>query len=247
MITILLVEDHATFRQALGGVVADEPDMQVVTQAATVDEATEAAETVRPTVAVVDLDLTGKSGVDAIANIRRASPTTGCIVLSALSDDIEFGRAIEAGASAILHKSVDISELLQVIRTVAAGGTILPPGETSRRLQALASSRRREWYAQVLAEQLTPRERQVLQYLAQGADKLQIAEELHISPGYSQDAHPQPVGKIECQLASGSRHRGATTQTGRPTPEIASSPRRQRGRTSGRRISLALPEIMTRW
>lgn len=182
MITILLVEDHATFRQALEGVVADESDMQVVKQAETAEEAAEAAERFRPTVAVVDLDLTASSGVDAIADIRRASRDTACIVLSALRDDVEFGRAIEAGASALLHKSVDISELLQVIRTVAAGGTILPPAETSRRLQALAASRRHEWQARLLAEQLTPRERQVLQYLAQGADKLEIAAELHISP-----------------------------------------------------------------
>ncbi len=182
MITILLVEDHATFRQALEGVVADESDMQVVKQADTAEEAAEAAERFRPTIAVVDLDLTTSSGVDAIVEIRCASPTTACVVLSALTDDVEFGRAIEAGASALLHKSVDISELLHVIRTVAAGGTILPPAETSRRLQALATSRRQQWQARLLDEQLTPRERQVLQFLAQGADKLQIARELHISP-----------------------------------------------------------------
>lgn len=186
MTGVLLVEDHASFRQALETVLLGQERLRVVAQVGRVAEAGEAARRWQPEVAVVDLDLPDGSGIQAITDIREASPETACVVLSALADDAEFGRAIEAGAAAVLHKSVEIRDLLDALHTVADGAVVLPPAETSRRLRALAASREAHWHAQLLRERLTPRETEVLERLARGDGHREMARELFISPETAQ-------------------------------------------------------------
>lgn len=182
MITVLLVEDHASYRQALDAVMRTTDDLRVVAHVERGDEALGQVRAVRPDVAVIDLDLPGASGVDALTEIRKEEPDVYCVVLTALSDDVELGRAIEAGASAVLHKTIEIAELLDAVRAVAGGATILPPEETARRLQALAADRGEQWYARTLADSLSPREHEVLHRLVQGDSNLEIARRLGISP-----------------------------------------------------------------
>lgn len=196
MIRVLIVEDHASFRQALEALMLQQPDLRVVAQAERIAEVGDTAAREHPDVALVDLDLPDGSGIDAIGAIREASPSTACAVLSALTDDIEFGRAIEAGAAAVLHKSIDIPDLLDALRTVAAGGVVLPPAETSRRLRALAAHRDQDWQARVLRERLTPREQEVLERLAQGAGHERIARDLVISPETAQTHIRNLLGKL---------------------------------------------------
>lgn len=193
---MLLVEDHTSYRQALETLMAVEGDLRVVAHAGSVAEAGPAARRTTPDVAVVDLDLAGRSGVQALEDIRAASPGTACVVLSALQDDVEFGRAIEAGAVAALHKSVGVPQLLEVLRAVAGGATILPAEETSRRLRALARHREEHWYATVVAQQLTPREHEVLGHLAQGRGHVEIARALTISPETAQTHIRNLMGKL---------------------------------------------------
>lgn len=195
-VTVLLVEDHASYRQALQVLLAAQGDLEVVAEAESPAQAATAAREVTPDVAVVDIDLESGSGVDAVVEIRKVSPVTACVVLSALKDDIEFGRAIEAGAVAALHKSIAIPELLDVLRAVAGGATILPAEETSRRLRALAAYREQYWYAGALAQRLTPREREVLEHLVQGRTHQQIARELTISPETVQTHIRNLLGKL---------------------------------------------------
>lgn len=199
MITLLLVEDHASYRQLLELFVSVHDDLCVVAQVERADEAGAAAAGNTPDVAIVDLDLPGGSGVAGIEEIRCASPSTACIVLSALTDDYEFGRAIEAGAAAVLHKSVDVEDLLDVVRTVAAGGSHLPPAETSRRLQALAALRNRGWHLRALEQQISLREREVLELLADGADNRRIARELGIKPNTVQTHIRNLMAKLNVQ------------------------------------------------
>lgn len=181
MITVLLVEDHASYREALATVMGIQGDMQVVGEVERAEDAATVAAATQPTVAIVDLDLPDGSGVEAIGEIRRVSRETSCMVVSGLTDEAEFGRAIEAGAAAVLRKWVHIRELLDVLRVVAAGETVLSSGETARFLQALAARRDRGWEARMLGEKLTSREGEVLDALAQGADNARIARELTIS------------------------------------------------------------------
>lgn len=201
MITVLLVEDHASYRQALDIVLRNDPRFHPVGQIANGNEAGEAAGAVMPDVAVIDMDLPGADGIHALRSIRAASPDTACVILSALKDDVAFGRAIEEGAAAVLHKSIDIPELLDVLGKAASGRSVLPVDETSRRLQALARSRDQDWHAKMLEQSITPREMEVLQLLARGADNRRIGKELGISPETVQ-TH---IRNMLAKLAVGSR------------------------------------------
>lgn len=201
MINVLLVEDHASYRQAIELVLEAEGDMSAVGQAGTAAEAGPVAAASQPDVAVIDLDLPDHDGLRALADIRAAAPSTACIILSAMTDDVMFGKAIEQGASAVLHKSIGIPDLLDIIREVAEGRTVLPAESTSRRLQALARSRDQRWHAQILEQSITPREMEVLELLARGAGNRRIARELGISPETVQ-TH---IRNMLAKLAVGSR------------------------------------------
>jgi DNA-binding NarL/FixJ family response regulator len=207
VITVLLVEDHASYGQALETVMALEGDIQMVAILTHGGAAGEAAADHRPDVAIVDLDLPGPSGIDVILDIRASSPATSCLVLTGLTDDVELGRTIEAGAAAILHKSVDIADLLDTVRAVAAGATALPVEDTARRLRALAVARERGWHAQLMRERLSPREVEVLAQLAQGSSSRQVARSLEISPETVQ-TH---IRNILAKLGVGSRLEAVAT------------------------------------
>ena len=193
-VRVALVEDHASLRQALAQVIALTPGMTVAAELATADPT--AVEAVTCDVAVVDLDLPGGDGVAVVEALREGPNRAACVVLTGLTDDRELGRAIEAGAVAVLHKSTPMPELLDAIRTAAAGGSVLPAAETSRRLRALAADRERRWQGRVMAEQLTPREQEVLEHLVYGLSNADIGDRLSISTETVQTHVRNLMGKL---------------------------------------------------
>lgn len=192
----MLVEDHTSYAQALTAVISLEPDLMVVGHADTAEAAGEVAAAAAVDVAIVDLDLPGASGVDVLNDLRRTEHAPACVVLTALRERAELGRAVEAGAAAVLHKSVDMSVLLDVIRQVAEGGSALPAADTSDWLRALAAERERTWRARVLRDALTARETQILHLLAAGHGSSAIAERLYISPETVQTHVRNMLGKL---------------------------------------------------
>lgn len=224
--TIVLVEDHASFRAALSTVMAVEEDLVVLGGVDRADQAADLVSTlmglasspqsvVTPSVhsfvphevmlgsgqsvdvAIVDLDLPGGGGVRAIGDIREVSPATACLVLTAATDPVELGRAVEAGAAAVLHKGVDIPVLLDAIRLVAAGGSGLDPATTTTWLQALGTHRRGRWQSRVVGDSLSPRERAVLELLARGGSTESIAVDLVITPQTVQTHVRNLMGKLD--------------------------------------------------
>lgn len=182
MIRVLLVEDHLSFAQALRAVVDLETDLEVVEVATRADEAGPVAARCAPNVAVVDLDLPGGSGIDAIAAMRAASPETRFLILTALRDRLELARVVEAGVAGLLHKSIEMPVLLDAIRRVAAGENLLPPELVGELLRNLGKVRESSWQARLVRESLSARELEVLAGLAQGRSVDQLATALHISP-----------------------------------------------------------------
>ena len=174
---LLLVEDHASFRQTLALVFEGEPDFEVVAQAGTVAEAREAMGDREADLGVVDLSLPDGEGVELIEDLRQANPHFAALVLTASLDRAEHARAIEAGAAGVLHKSADVDEIMDATRRLAAGETLISPEELAEMLHLVGESRE----ARASIEQLTRRELQVLKALAEGLSNKEIAERLHMS------------------------------------------------------------------
>ena len=178
---ILLVEDHASFRQALALVFDREDEFEVVAQAGSVAEAREAVAAEPVDAAVVDLALPDGSGADFIREIADGKTNVSTLVLSASLDPSQFAEAVEVGASAVLHKSAGLHDIVDAVRRMRAGEVLLSPDQVIEMLRAVSRKRREEQEARRAIEKLTRREREVLQALAEGLDSKQIAAKLHIT------------------------------------------------------------------
>ena len=178
---ILLVEDHASFRQTLAFIFDQEPEFEVVAQVGSLAEARRDALGLRADLGVIDLSLPDGEGVELIRELREANREFAALILTASLDKAEHARAVEAGAAGVLHKSADVDEILDATRRLAAGETLLSPQELMELLRLAGRSREEEREAQMSIDQITPREREVLQKLAEGLSNKEIADGLHMS------------------------------------------------------------------
>ena len=178
---ILLVEDHASFRQTLAFVFDQQPEFEVVAQAGTLADARLMTGGVETDLGVIDLSLPDGEGTELIEELREANPHFAALVLTASLDRTEHARAVEAGAAGVLHKSADVDEILDATRRLAEGETLLSQDELVALLRLAGQNREEELEARASIEQITPREREVLQTLAEGLSNKEIAAKLHMS------------------------------------------------------------------
>ena len=176
---VALIEDHATVRQALAFVLEREPEFEVVAQAGSLAEARRFPADFD--VAIVDLGLPDGHGTEAIRELRKINPKSMTLVLTANPDRTEFARAVEAGASGVLHKSTPLEEVAGAVRRLVAGEALLSSDEVIEFLRLAGSVREKDYHARIAVQQLTPREKEILRALAEGLNDREIAEQLHIS------------------------------------------------------------------
>jgi DNA-binding NarL/FixJ family response regulator len=178
---ILLVEDHASFRQTLAIVFDQEPGFEVIAQAGTLGEARGKMDGLEADLGVIDLSLPDGEGTELIAELREANPDFAALVLTASLDRAEHARAVEAGAAGVLHKSADVDAILDATRRLGEGETLLSEEELIALLRLAGQNREEEVEARASIEQITPREKEVLRMLAEGLSNKEIAAKLHMS------------------------------------------------------------------
>jgi DNA-binding NarL/FixJ family response regulator len=178
---ILIVEDHASFRQTLAFVFDQEPGFEVVGQAGTLAEARRTMDGSEADLGIIDLTLPDGEGTDLIEELREANPDFAALVLTASLERMEHARAVEAGAAGVLHKSADVDAILDATRRVGEGDTLLSDEELISLLRLAGQNREEEVEARASIEQITPREMEVLQMLAEGLSNKEIAAGLHMS------------------------------------------------------------------
>lgn len=179
MTRLLLVDDHSAFRQPLAFMLNREPDLEVVAQAGSLAEARGLLSGID--LAVVDLGLPDGHGVDLVRDLRVSNPEGVILVLTAESDRPTIARAVEAGASGVLHKSSPIARIIEAIRALAEGQQLFSQTEVIDLLRLAGQNRDRDRVASDAVARLTPRERQVLQALADGLNDKEIGARLSIS------------------------------------------------------------------
>ncbi|HKB18504.1 MAG TPA: response regulator transcription factor [Candidatus Dormibacteraeota bacterium] len=171
---VLIVEDHQVVADGLAALINDQPDMTVIGQAGSVADSLARTAELKPDLVLIDFRLTDGTGADAAAGIRQIRPETRLIFLTREDSDAVRFAALEAGASAFIHKSRAAQEVVDAIRTVARGGSLFTPRSIAQLLNT-----RREVEAQL--ERLTPREKEVLRLMAEGTSSREIARKLGIS------------------------------------------------------------------
>jgi len=181
-IQVLIVEDHPIVAEGLVSLLADYDDLTVLATALSVADVTDSAGSRCPDVAVVDFHLPDGTGADAADRIRANCPGAAIVFLTADDSDERLLEAIEAGASGYLLKSAcSGDEIVESIRAVAAGDTLIPAGKIAIALadrRKAASERVRQ--AELLAS-LTAREKEILSLMIDGVENRAVAERLHIS------------------------------------------------------------------
>jgi DNA-binding NarL/FixJ family response regulator len=176
---IMIVEDHPLFRKGLRALISAEDDFQIVGEASDGNEAVTAALELLPDVVLMDLQLPGQSGINAIREIVAASPTTRILVITLFQDDDSVFAALRAGARGYILKDTDEADMIRAIRSIAAGESLFSPAIASRVLTFFANPRP---IAPPVFPTLTERERDILHLLARGKSNATIGLDLNLSP-----------------------------------------------------------------
>lgn len=182
MIRLLLAEDQGMMRGALALLLGLEEDIEVVAQVGAGDEIVPAALANRPDVALLDIELPGRSGLDAAADLRRQCPGCRVLILTTFGRPGYLRRAMDAGAAGFLVKDGPVEELAEAVRRVLAGETVIDPALAAAALSAGPNP-------------LTPREVDVLSASVDGATVADIAARIHLSESTVRNYLSSAIGK----------------------------------------------------
>ena len=178
---LLLVDDHALFRQSLR-VLLETSGYEVVGMAADGTEALQQARALHPDLILMDIDMPGCDGLAATRLIKAELPKVKIVMVTVSSTDEHLFEAIKSGASGYLLKSQGADQFLEMLGQVAGGGAALPPTLAVRVLDEFArQARRAETAAALPADDLTPHQREILALVAQGSTYAQVGEALFLS------------------------------------------------------------------
>ena len=177
MVRVFLLDDHDIVRRGLSHLFEVQDDIEVVGEAGTAEEALSRIPPTRPDVALLDVRLSDGDGVEVCREIRSRHPEIQCLMLTSFSDDEALFDAIMAGASGFILKQVKSEEIVQAVRFVANGQSLLDPAVTGRVLERLRKGPEED---ERLAK-LSAQERNILELIADGLTNRQIAAKIHLA------------------------------------------------------------------
>ena len=179
-LTVIIADDHQFFRDGVRALLDAQPDMECVGEAATGEAAVRLSAEVQPDVVLMDMQMPGISGVEATRQILRSSPQIRILMVTMFEDDHLVFAAMQAGARGYLLKGARHEDMVRAIRAVGSGDAIFSPGIASKLVDYFAALK--PGHSPQVFPELSSREREILQLLAQGYKNAEIADRLVVSP-----------------------------------------------------------------
>lgn len=189
-ITVLVVDDHRLMAESLATALSTEPDLEVVGVAGTSQEAVDLVRSQQPGVVLMDFRLPDADGASAAAEVRDVDPDTRVVMISGHTDDDALNRAIDAGCSGVIHKTADLNTVVDAVRRAHSGEPVFSAADLSRLVRQLRGE-------PAIGGDLTRREREVLQLLAEGATTEALAQQLYISKHTARSHVRNILGKLD--------------------------------------------------
>ncbi|MCX5230421.1 response regulator [Streptomyces sp. NPDC087219] len=193
---VFLVDDHEVVRRGLRDLIDDEPDMEVVGEAATAEQALARGPALRPAVAVLDVRLPDGDGISVCRELRSRMPDLACLMLTSFDDEDALLDAIMAGAAGYVLKQIKGSDLVAAVRTVATGQSMLDPATTARLMHSLRDAEAAKPPEDERLAVLSARERSVLDLIGEGLTNRQIAKRLYLSEKTVKNHISRLLGKL---------------------------------------------------
>ncbi|MER5713311.1 response regulator transcription factor [Streptomyces sp. NPDC042898] len=193
---VFLVDDHEVVRRGLRDLIDDEPDMDVVGEAATAEQALARGPALRPDVAVLDVRLPDGDGISVCRELRSRMPEVACLMLTSFDDEDALLDAIMAGAAGYVLKQIKGSDLVSAVRTVATGQSMLDPATTARLMRSLRDPEAAKPPEDERLAVLSDRERSVLDLIGEGLTNRQIAKRLYLSEKTVKNHISRLLGKL---------------------------------------------------
>jgi two-component system response regulator DevR len=213
-IRVFLLDDHEIVRQGLRALLESQGDFDVVGEASTAADALTRIPPLRPDVAVLDVRLPDGDGVQVCRDVRAADQEIRCLMLTSFADDEALFEAIMAGASGYVLKQIKGTDILDAIRRVAAGESLLDPDATKRVLERIRNPPAED---ELLAS-LTPQERRILGLITDGLTNRQIAEEMFLAEKTVKNYVSNLLAKLGMERRTQAAVYGARLQQQQPPP-----------------------------
>ncbi|MCF6524864.1 response regulator transcription factor [Streptomyces sp. JJ36] len=216
-VRVFLLDDHEVVRRGLHDLLDAEPDITVVGDAGSTEQALARGPALRPHVALLDVRLPDGNGIDVCRELRSRMPELACLMLTSFDDDDALLDAILAGAAGYVLKQIKGSDLVAAVRTVAAGQSMLDPATTARLMSSLRGEGGEPEPENAALASLSPRERDILTLIGEGLTNRQIGRRLYLS----EKTVKNNISRLLSKLGVERRVQAAVlaTQTGASAPE----------------------------
>jgi DNA-binding NarL/FixJ family response regulator len=195
LIKVFLLDDHEVVRRGVASLLETEPDIQVIGEASTAQQALARIPALRPDVAVLDVRLPDGDGVAVCREIRSQMPEVACLMLTSFTDDDALFDAVMAGAAGFVLKQIHGTDLVGAVRTVASGQSLLDPRSTARMMARLRDQASRRDPLAALSDQ----ERRILELIGEGLTNRQIGERMYLAEKTVKNYVSNLLAKLDMQ------------------------------------------------